>query len=219
MAAPVETRDLVKVWGATRALAGVSIRFEPATITAVLGPNGSGKSTLLALLAGLVRPSSGRVLWNGRDVRRLSADWRARVGIVGHAPMLYPELTARENLRVMATLHGLADATRRVERALDRFEAGSFADRALGRCSRGQVQRVALARALLHAPDLLLLDEPSTGLDVASTARLEQAVREERDRGAVVVLVTHDEGLATRLADRVVRLQRGRLVAEEPEAP
>jgi heme exporter protein A len=213
----VETRDVVKLWGATRALAGVSVRFDAGAITVVEGPNGSGKSTLLALLAQLARPTAGTIHYGALDARRAGAAVRARIGVLAHAAMLYPDLTARENLALFARLFAVDGPTARVAALIERFELGGFGARPTRTCSRGQLQRVALARALLHEPTLLLLDEPSTGLDVASTDRLVTAVRAEKDRGAIVVLVTHDTSLADLLADRRVRLERGRLVTPDAE--
>ena len=180
----------------------------------VLGPNGSGKSTLLSIVGTLTQPSSGKVshgsLGRTRDQVRTSLGW------VGHDSLCYGDLTGRENIELAARLHGIA-AEEAFEAARSRFELGSFAERPFRTYSRGQRQRVALARALVHAPLLLLLDEPTTGLDAASVVRLREVVRAEALRGAVVVVVTHDEGFA---ADGDVRLvlDRGR-VKEEDQAP
>ncbi|MBC7171340.1 MAG: ATP-binding cassette domain-containing protein [Polyangiaceae bacterium] len=126
--------------------------------------------------------------------------------------MLYPDLTGRENLELAAELYRIDMPEARINDSFERFDVGAFGNRPVRTYSRGQLQRVALARALLHAPSVLLLDEPSTGLDASGTARLEEAVRTERDRGAVVVLVTHDLELGARLADARVRLARGKVV-------
>lgn len=210
----VTAKQLVKVYGATRALVGVDLTFEAGRVTVVEGPNGSGKSTLLAILAQLARPTRGQVLYGKVDGRRGGAALRARIGVLAHAAMVYPDLTGRENLELFASLHGVAVPRRRVDTLVERFELGRFLDRTARTYSRGQLQRVALARALVHSPRLLLLDEPSTGLDERSVARLEDTVREEREAGAIVVLVTHDAALADRLGDARIRLDRGRVVEE-----
>jgi heme exporter protein A len=204
----VTATGLVKVYGATRALAGVAVGFEAGRCTAVLGPNGSGKSTLLAILSTLTRPTRGEVRY-GRHAPGPAV--RARIGMLAHAPMLYPDLSGLENLRLFAALHGVGAAERCIARLCERFEMGGFVERPVRTYSRGQLQRVALARALVHTPRLLLLDEPSTGLDRASVERLVRAVDEEKMRGAIVVLVTHDESLAARLADERLTLERGRV--------
>ena len=198
----VRTDGLTKLYGRTPALVGLSAEFRAGEVTVVAGANGSGKSTLVQLLAQLARPTRGTIAYGdlaGTEARR-------HVGLLAHAPLLYPDLTGLENLSLFAALYGCG-----MEGVRERFELGPFADRPVRTCSRGQLQRLALARALLPAPALLLLDEPSTGLDVRGVERLAVAVDAERQRGAIVVLVTHDAGFAERLADRTLRLQRGRV--------
>jgi heme ABC exporter ATP-binding subunit CcmA len=210
----VETRALSKVYGPTRALTGVDLRFERGQVTSVEGPNGSGKSTLLSLLGMLARPSKGEIFFGERAIQR-APSLRAAVGVLGHAPMIYPDLNAHENLRLFAQLYALENTAEKLQQLSDRFGLGSWAERPARTYSRGQLQRVALARSILHAPQLLLLDEPSTGLDVASVERLTAAVEAERARGAIIVLVTHDDPLRDCLADRRIKLAHGRVVREE----
>lgn len=212
----VETRALSKVYGPTRALTGVDVRFERGQVTSVEGPNGSGKSTLLSLLGMLARPSKGDIFFGERAISR-APSLRAAVGVLGHAPMIYPDLNAIENLRLFAQLYALENTTEKLQQLSDRFGLGSWAERPARTYSRGQLQRVALARSILHAPQLLLLDEPSTGLDVASVERLTAAVEAERARGAIIVLVTHDDPLRDRLADRRIKLAHGRVVREQAQ--
>lgn len=214
----VDIRGVVKVFGPTRALAGVDLRLEAGTLTSLEGANGAGKSTLLSILSTLERPTRGEVRYGSvalgaqsRGSGVLRAALRARIGWLGHEPMLYPDLSGRENLALFAQAYGLPARAAQLDALLDRFDARGFAARPVRTYSRGQGQRLALARTLLSVPRLLLLDEPSSGLDRASTARLEKAVCEERARGAIVVLVTHDGELAARIADRRVVLERGRL--------
>jgi ABC-type multidrug transport system ATPase subunit len=204
----VQTRSLSKVYGPTRALTNVTVEFAAGSVTAIEGPNGSGKSTLLSLLGLLARPSRGEILFGGYSAAK-HPQLRARIGVLAHAPMVYPDLTAHENLRLFAELYRLPPPSAALA---ERFGLGSFAARPARTYSRGQLQRLALARAVLHQPLLLLLDEPSTGLDVGSVARLVTAVREERARGAIVVMVTHDEPLRDQIADRRVQLAQGRVV-------
>lgn len=206
----VQTRSLSKVYGPTRALTGVDVRFERGTVTALEGPNGSGKTTLLSLLGLLARPTRGEV-WYGKRLAAKFPGLRAHVGVLAHAAMVYPDLTAHENLRLFCQLYGLPDAAAAM---VERFGLGAWAERPARTYSRGQLQRLALARAMLHAPTLLLLDEPSTGLDAASVERLIDAVREERVRGAIVVMVTHDEALSRALADKRIQLAQGRVVEQ-----
>jgi heme exporter protein A len=207
----IEVRNLVKLYGPTRALAGVQLELQAGQITAIEGPNGSGKSTLLNVLALLSRPSRGELRFGQHDPRK-QAGLRAQIGLVAHAAMVYPDLTGRENLTLTASLYGLASDAPRLHELETRFELGHFMQRPARTYSRGQLQRLSLARALLHAPRLLLLDEPSTGLDARGLDRLMEVMRAERARGAIVALVTHDAALAAAVADRRVQLERGKLL-------
>jgi len=208
--ARVELRGVTKTYGPVRALIGVTAAFDAGKVSMVLGPNGSGKSTLLAIVGTLARATSGKVdhgsLGKSRDAVRTSLGW------VGHDSLCYGDLTGRENIELAARLHGL-DARAAFESARARFDLGAFAERPFRTYSRGQRQRVALARALVHGPRLLLLDEPTTGLDAASVTRLQDVIRAEATRGAVVLVVTHDAGFADQTGDVRVVLDRGRVVA------
>jgi heme exporter protein A len=179
-------------------------------VSVVGGANGSGKSTLIAIVGTIARPTSGKVdhgdLGCTRDAVRASLGW------VGHDSLCYPELTGRESLELAARLQG-SDPVEALERVTARFELASFVNRPVRTYSRGQRQRLSLARALVHHPSLLLLDEPTTGLDAASTARLGEVVREEARRGVVVIVVTHDAAFAQAIADSRVELERGRVVS------
>jgi len=207
----VALRSVTKTFGAVRALVGVSVEFDPGRVSVVTGPNGSGKSTLLAVVATLARVTSGSVKHGA--LGETWAEVRATLGWLGHESLCYPELTGRENIELAARLHG-RDVRAAFARAAERFELGSYSERPVRTYSRGQRQRVALARALVHEPRLLLLDEPTTGLDAASAARLEGVVREEASRGAVVLVVTHDATFAAAVADERFALERGRVVTE-----
>lgn len=213
----VSAEGLVKMFGPTRALAGVDVTLRAGEVLVVEGPNGSGKSTLLALLARLARPTSGVIRYGDHSARDTAA-LRRSIGVLAHASMVYPDLDARENLTLHARLFGLEDPAAAVESSIERFEIGRFADRPVRTYSRGQLQRVSLARALIATPRLLLLDEPTTGLDVRGVERLVRTVDEERARGAICLLITHDPKVADRLADRRLRLDRGRVVQQEGEA-
>src|SRR5215207_5184902 len=169
------------MFGSTVALRNVSERFEAGSIALVEGANGSGKSTLLAILSRSLRPTTGRVDWAplGDDAERV----RAHVGWLGHDALVYPDLSGFENLHWAAQLYGLEPAS--VDSTAERLGIGAFARRPVRTMSRGQRQRIALARAILHRPSLLLLDEPTTGLDRDGVALLLRVVREEAETGAV----------------------------------
>ena len=206
--------EVTRTFGAVAALRGVSAELRAGEIVALEGPNGAGKSTLLAVLATVIRPTFGRVayepLGDDPDVVRPELGW------VAHESLLYRELTGRENIELAARLYGVDDATA-CERACARVEAGAFVDRRVGTLSRGQRQRIALARALVHAPSVLLLDEPWTGLDASSAALLERELVAERERGTLVVVVTHAADQATRIGARRLRLEGGRVVRPPAE--
>lgn len=210
----VHAQGLVKMFGPTRALSGVDLELPAGCVTVIEGPNGAGKSTLLDILSLLSRPTRGSLRFGSHDAWHERQRLRATLGVLAHAAMLYPDLSGHENLELFARMYGVS--AKRVDALGERFEASGFWQRPTRTYSRGQLQRVALARALLHEPRLILLDEPSTGLDVRATDRLVDAVQAERARGAIVVLVTHDTALTERLADRRVRLSRGRI--EEQDA-
>ena len=207
----VRVAAVTKVFGPTRALAGVSLDLTAATITVLSGPNGSGKSTLLQILSTLMQPTSGTVEYGSTSARQGGAALRARIGVVSHASMLYPDLTPRENLAVRARLYRVDAAP---DAALAALAVDGFSDRPCRALSRGQLQRVALAAALLPRPRLLLLDEPTTGLDAGSVDLLCRALAHARtSEQAIVVLSTHDVAIAERLADRRVMLDRGAVTA------
>ena len=212
---PLVLRAVGKIYGVRRALADVSARFEPGRVAAVLGPNGAGKSTLLGILATLLAPASGEVRWGDETLSR-GSPLRARIGYVGHDPGLYGDLTAEENLRLFAGLHGRDHGPTRARTLLERVGLADAApDVAVRGFSRGMLQRLALARALAHDPDLLLFDEPSAALDPAGAAWLGAELLAERAAGRIVVLVTHDLDAAAAVADQVVILRRGRVVFDE----
>jgi len=208
----IEARGLEKRFGAVRALRGVDLDVPTGTSLAVVGPNGAGKSTLLRLLAGLARPSAGhlRVGPPGRDRRRA----RAAVGYVGHATLLYPELTGRENLVFAARLHGVKEPAARAADLVHRHGIARFADRPVRTFSRGMAQRVAIARAEVHDPPVALLDEPFAGLDPDAAAALAERLAGLHAAGRTVVLVTHDLARAAAFAERVWVLDRGRCVVD-----
>jgi heme exporter protein A len=196
---------LEKRFGAVAALRGVDLELPRGGALAILGPNGAGKSTLLRILAGLAHPTAGRVELDGARVRG------AAVGYLGHATLLYPELTAHENLVFAGRLHRIADPAARAEALLAEEGLAQVAGRRAGGFSRGMAQRLSIARARVHDPELLLLDEPFTGLDRRSADRLTERLRALRGAGHALVLVTHDVGQAAALADEVVILVEGRV--------
>ena len=206
----VTVRDVSRAFGRRRALHKVSFSAARGEIVGVLGPNGAGKSTMLGVLSTLLRPTSGSVAYGdaGGDAVQL----RSRIGVLGHDLFLYPELTARENLLFFAELYGVPHASSTVAEALRTAGLEARADELTSTYSRGMRQRAGLERALIHAPRLVLLDEPFTGLDDASASALVERLRTLRSDGRIVILATHDLDLAEGLLDQAVFLREGRVV-------
>ena len=199
-------------------LRGIDLGVEPGECVALVGPNGAGKTTLLRVLATLLPVGAGELRLFGRPVRRSEASVRARVGMIGHKPMLYAALTVRENLELFARLYGVARAAARAQEAAEMAGVSGEAGLPVGSLSRGMAQRAAIARALIHDPELLLADEPWTGLDTQTSEMLNGVFRELRERGRTVVVASHDIGRSLGLADRVVALRDGG-VALDRDAP
>jgi len=209
----IEVSKVSRVYGHKRALHSVELRIGAGESIALLGPNGAGKSTLVGILATMTVPSTGTVRYGGRAA---DEEVRRAIGVVAHESLTYGDLTGRENLRFFAALYGVADARAAADEALRRVALDEqAADRAARTYSRGMLQRLALARALIHRPQLLLLDEPFTGLDRQGIELLRRLLAEERARAAMLVVVTHDFDAAADLVDRVLVLDRGRVTVDE----
>ena len=194
-----------------RALSQVSFDCGGGDIVGLLGHNGAGKSTLLAIVATLLRPSSGEVRYGTTTSDETTPALRARIGFLGHELQLYPELSARENLRFFARLYGLHEVEAAVASGLERAGLAQRPDEAVSSFSRGMRQRLALERALLHEPRLVLLDEPFTGLDTHATRSVVQRLHHLAQDGRIVVLATHDLDLAAEVVTRAAILRQGRL--------
>ncbi len=208
----LSVEDVSRHFGRRRALSRVSFQVQRGSVLGLLGPNGAGKSTMLGILGTLQRATSGRVRYGSHEAGSHSATLRAAIGVLGHDLFLYPELTARENLAFFAALGGVPDPGGAAATSLERAGLADRGDDQVGSFSRGMRQRVALERALIHSPRLVLLDEPFTGLDDASTGVLVSRLRGLRDEGAIVILATHDLDLAEGLLDHAVFLRDGRVV-------
>jgi heme exporter protein A len=211
----LQVADVARFFGRRKALSHVSFTCEPGEIVGLLGPNGAGKSTLLNILATLLSPSKGTVRYGGGTAADDGGGgFRAGIGMLGHDLFLYPELTARENLTFFGELYGLPDVPRVVAHSLEQAGLSSRADDFVSGFSRGMRQRVALERALLHGPKLILLDEPFTGLDQASTAALVARLRDRQQAGCLIVLATHDLDIADGLITKALFLIGGRPVPD-----
>jgi heme exporter protein A len=204
--AALQLEGLARHYGEREALSGVSLTLQEGQTLVVFGPNGAGKSTLLRVLATLLRPHAGSVSVLGRRLPQESWAVRGRIGLLGHEPLLYRELTARENLRFHARLHGVALA--RVEEVLELVRMRERSTEPIRTLSRGMVQRVAIARAVLHDPQLLLLDEPRANLDPAAIELVDPLIGSGSKRTRVIC--SHDPSGGLAEADLVLGLRAGR---------
>ena len=215
----VLARGLSKHYGAIAALDGVDLEVPAGQFVLLLGPNGAGKSTLLRLLATLIRPTSGTLRLHGIvPTPSGGAALRARLGLLSHHTLLYDHLTGRENLIFYARLYALPDPRAAAAAGLQMAGLAARGDDLAGTYSSGMQQRLAIARALLHDPDLLLLDEPFTGLDRRAAERLRGILDGARRKRRTCLLATHDLAAGAALADRVVVLRDGRVAADRPAA-
>ncbi len=215
----VEVASLTRAFGARRAVDGVSFALAAGECLALFGPNGAGKTTLLRMVAGLLRPTRGEARVAGVPVHAGGgAAARARVGMISHQSMLYAALTAQENVEFAARLHGVPDPARAARRALELMRVADRADAPVRRLSRGLQQRVSIARAMAHAPSVVVLDEPFTGLDEVGARALSDALTTLKAHGAALVLVTHHLGEGLALGTRVAVMRAGRVVLERARA-
>jgi ABC-type multidrug transport system ATPase subunit len=209
----IELADVSRHFGRRRAVSHVSLTAGAGEIIGLLGPNGAGKSTLIGMVATLVTPSSGTIVYGTSAASSAGAAIRARIGVLAHELHLYPELTARQNLKFFASLHGIHTLAV-IDDALAGAGLADRGDDVVSSFSRGMRQRLALERALIHRPRLVLLDEPFTGLDDRAVRVVADRLRELAAAGVIVVLATHDLDLADGLITRVAIVRNGRLLSD-----
>jgi len=214
----IEVRRLVKTFGLKPVLRGLDFRAVPGEFVALLGPNGAGKTTMLRILASLSRPTQGEVRVAGYSLPGQASEVRRLLGVVSHQPLLYGELTAEENLRFYARMYGLSDGASRALQALESVGLTARRRDLVRQFSRGMQQRLAIGRALLHDPQVMLLDEPYTGLDQDASAMLDELLRHVAAGGRTVVMTSHDLPRAADLATRIDVLSRGVIAASVPQA-
>lgn len=207
-------RNLTREYGAVVAVNGIDLSLDGGEFLTVFGPNGAGKTSLLRLLGGSLRPTSGEVVVAGEPLDYGRTEWRRRIGIVSHQGYLYAHLTAEENLRFFGTLFGLDDLAERIPERLRQVGLGDRAKSEARQLSHGMRQRLSLARALLHDPDVVLLDEPYTGLDPYAASVLRDVLGSLADGRRTVVMVTHNLTQGLELATRVAIQVRGRFAWE-----
>jgi ABC-2 type transport system ATP-binding protein len=211
----IETQDLTKTFGAKTAVSSVSLRVEGGEVMGFLGPNGSGKTTTIRLLMGLLRPTSGRASILGRDCHADAVALKRDVGYLPDEPFLYPYLSGREILELVGGLHGLpaADARRRAGELCDRLGLGAAANAYTVTYSLGMKKRLALAMALIHEPRVLIMDEPTNGLDPKGAREMRVAISELAAQGRTIFLSTHLLDAAEKLCHRVAIIRDGSLQA------
>jgi heme exporter protein A len=214
----IEVRKLVKRFGTKTVLRGIDLEVRPGEFVALLGPNGAGKTTFLRILASLSNPSLGEVRVAGHRLPREAAGVRARLGVVSHTSLLYGDLTAEENLQFYGRLYGIQNIAARIDEVLQMVGLETRRRDLVRTFSRGMQQRLAIGRAVLHDPDVMLFDEPHTGLDQDASTMLDSVLRSVAAEGRTIVMTSHDLARAGDLANRFDVLSRGVIVASASRA-
>ena len=209
----ITVRKLVKRFGLKSVLRGMDFSVDSGEFVAILGPNGAGKTTFLRILASLSRPTLGAVTIAGYSLPSQAAAVRRRLGVVSHLPLLYGDLTAEENLCFYARMYNLSEVEKRITDVLDLVGLSSRRRDLVRTFSRGMQQRLAIGRAVLHEPEVMLFDEPHTGLDQDACQMLDNVLREVAARGRTVVMTSHDLARVADLASRFDVLSRGVIAA------
>ncbi len=212
----IDCRDIGKAFGPLQALKGVSFNIAQGELIALLGANGAGKTTLLRILAGLARASSGSAEVAGYDIREKPQEVRKRIGVVSHQTFLYDDLSAEENLRFYGKMYGVEELQERIDELLTMMELKPRRGDLVRTFSRGMQQRLALARAMLHRPEVLLLDEPFTGLDIHAIDLLTRFIAGAAADRVTVLMTVHDPDYALAHSQRLLLLAKGKLAIDLP---
>jgi ABC-2 type transport system ATP-binding protein len=218
MSYAVETENLTKAFNGFIAVNGVSIRVRRGSIFGLLGPNGAGKSTFLRMICTLLRPTAGRAIVEGHDVVREPNEVRKAIGVVQEKLLLYPVLTAQENLELFGRLYGVPESEMRhkVRELLEEVKLWGFRDKPVGTFSSGMRQRLNIVRALMHDPRLVILDEPTNALDPQSVRWVRDYVKKLKERGLTVIVTTHDMHEAEELSEDLAIMDRGHVLEVGP---
>ncbi len=213
----LEAHELHKLYSGVRVLNGVSFTLRPGEVTGYLGPNGAGKSTTVKILTGLLQPSEGQVLWNGQDISRHLIEYKARLGYVPEEPLLYPFLTGREYLQLVGRLRSIPEKilNQKIDALMSLLSLQRYRHTALSSYSKGMQQKILLAGALLHNPDILVLDEPLSGLDVTSSLIVRNLIRSLAQDGKMILFSSHILELVEKVCARVIILHKGSLAADD----
>jgi ABC-2 type transport system ATP-binding protein len=211
----IEIQDLVKRYGTFTAVDGVSLDVQPGEIHGFLGPNGAGKTTTIRMVAGLLKPTSGRIVVNGHDTATDHERAKASLGFVPDRPFVYEKLTAGEFLRFHAGLYGLdgADSGGRAKEMLDIFELSRWEDELIESFSHGMKQRLVMASAFMHRPKAVLVDEPMVGLDPRGARLIKDVFRRMSEHGVAILMSTHTLEVAQEMCDRISIILKGKIIA------
>lgn len=208
----IDIHQLIKQADDKLILRGVDLSVAAGETVAILGPNGAGKSTLLKVLATLIKPTSGEIRINGLELKKNVLKIKQQMGYLPHSSLLYDHYSPLENLVFYGQLYGVKDAEKKAVELIKQVGLSYFLHEPVKNFSRGMVQRVAIARAIIHDPEILLLDEPHTGLDQGAISILNDVVLDLKEKGVTTLMVTHDFKQAAELCDRVIIIKNGRMV-------
>ncbi len=210
----IETRGLSKSYGNHRALTGINLQISNGDFLIVFGPNGAGKTTLIKLLATIIKPTSGEIFISGFDLKKNAEDIRRRIGVVTHQTLLYSNLTVRENLEFYSRMYDVPNARERINEVVGTMGMKSRLNDRTRTLSRGMQQRISIARSLIHDPDIMLLDEPETGLDQEAMPVLWQVLKNEDRKKRTIIMATHNLERGLELGNHFIILSRGKIVHE-----
>ncbi|MEW8970609.1 MAG: heme ABC exporter ATP-binding protein CcmA [Mesobacillus sp.] len=209
----LELRKMTKMLGDKLVLRNITLSLEKGEILAVIGPNGAGKSTFFKCTVGLLQPTSGEIFLDGELVKKNSPQVKQRIGFLGHESFLYNNLSPLENLKFYGKLYKVKNLERKSNALLKEVGLHLFRDMPIRSFSRGMMQRLAIARVLLPEPDILMLDEPHTGLDQEAVALLNSIIKSKRESGTSILIISHDFEQVHALADRAAVLKKGKIVS------
>jgi heme ABC exporter ATP-binding subunit CcmA len=207
----VEIKGLSRSFGKIVALDNLDLVIREGEFLTVFGPNGAGKTTLIGILSALVKPTSGRILFSGQPIQSNSNQLRRSIGVIEHQPLLYTQLTARENLRFFGKMYGVDRLEERIDQVLGDIDLLHRSHDLTGTFSRGMTQRLSIARAMLHQPSIYLLDEPYSGLDQHSADTLRDLLARLKGEGKTILMTTHNLERGFELSDRNVIMVKGRI--------
>ncbi|MFZ7945204.1 MULTISPECIES: heme ABC exporter ATP-binding protein CcmA [Bacillaceae] len=208
----IEIKKLTKQADNKQILRGVDLSIKKGETVAILGPNGAGKSTLLKVLATLIKPTSGNVLVNGLEMKKNHIEVKKLLGYLPHSSLLYDHYSPLENLIFFGNIYGVKDVEQKAIKLVKEVGLSFFLNEPVKNFSRGMIQRIAIARAIVHDPEILLLDEPHTGLDQGAISILNNVILTMKEKGTTTLMVTHDFKQAAEICDRVIIVKNGKIV-------